>query len=75
MSITLAQARSVKAEVAATFKTIGKVVGVGITQIGDDFAVKVNLSEAPAADREVPKRVDGVPIQVEVVGALKKRER
>jgi len=72
-TVTLAQARLAKAQVASAFRSIGTVVGVGITQVGEDFAVKVNLLEAPAPDRALPTTLGGVPVRVEVVGPLRKR--
>jgi hypothetical protein len=71
--ITLEQARAAKSAAASLFTKIGKVVGVGITRIGSGYGVKVNLSATPRAVGSVPDEVDGVPIQVEVVGDIRKR--
>jgi hypothetical protein len=52
---------------------LADVVGVGITRHGDGYAVKVNLRHPPAAGVDLPKDIDGVPVQVEVVGSITKR--
>ncbi len=51
----------------------GLGVGVGITRIGEGYGVKLNLEGPPAPDANLPNDVDGVPIRVEVVGAIRKR--
>ncbi len=52
------------------FRKLGEVAGIGITRIGDDYAVKVNLRTALGADIEVPTTVNGVPVCVEVTGPI-----
>ena len=71
MPITIDRARAAKDKVLEHFKNIGKVVGVGITRLNDDYAVKVNLSEAPAQGTVLPTEIDGVPIKVDVVGQIR----
>ena len=68
---TLEQARAAKSK-AATLLARLPVVGIGITRIGDGYGLKVNLSES-VADDAMPEQVNGVPIKVEVVGAIRKR--
>jgi hypothetical protein len=69
---TLEQARVVKPRVRELFAEHAEVVGVGITRIGDSYGVKVNLRTAPASSVRLPDSLDGVPIQVEVVGAVRR---
>ena len=69
---TLESARAAKPAVQKVFAALGEVVGVGITRVGDGYGVKVNLRAAPAAGVELPAEVDGVPVRVEVVGAIRK---
>jgi hypothetical protein len=71
--VTLAQARAAKAAALRQFEDLGTVVGVGVTRIDGEYAVKVNLSEPPAEGVELPGEIDGVPVQVEVVGTIRKR--
>jgi hypothetical protein len=70
---TLKQARAAKLKAAELFLAIGAVAGVGITRIGEGYGLKVNLEHKP--DSPVPTDVDGVPLRVEIVGAIRKRER
>lgn len=72
-STTLDQARSAKQRVLSTFSQLADVVGVGITRHGDGYAVKINLRNPPAIGVDLPKDIDGVPVQVEVVGSIVKR--
>ena len=70
---TLDQARAAKQEALDVFSRLATVVGVGITKAGKGYAVKVNLLEAPGDGVELPKTIAGVPVRVEVVGAIQKR--
>jgi hypothetical protein len=72
-SATLEQARAAKAKAAETFGQVAPVVGVGITRSDGGFALKINLQKAPAPGASVPDSVDGVPVQVEIVGTIRKR--
>jgi hypothetical protein len=44
----------------------------GITKTREDYAVKVNFEAAPK--ESVPSSIAGVPVQVEVVGKVRKRD-
>jgi hypothetical protein len=70
---TLERARAAKGRAREVFAALGTVVGVGLTQVGDGYGVKVNLETAPPAGTRLPGAVDGVPVQVEVVGQVKKQ--
>jgi len=48
-------------------------VGIGITRIGEGYGLKVNLRTAAGKGVELPDKVDGVPVKVEVVGRLTKQ--
>jgi len=67
----LDEVRAVKAEAQKAYGQLARVVGVGITRIGDGYGLKINLESAPAA--AVPTAFKGVPVRVEVVGAIKKQ--
>ncbi|HLV89430.1 MAG TPA: hypothetical protein VKV39_20775 [Candidatus Sulfotelmatobacter sp.] len=70
MSYTLEQARAAKEKAKQLFTSN---VGVGITKVNDGYAVKVNLQE-PLVDKEnMPTAIDGVPVQFEVVGEIRKQ--
>ena len=70
---TVEEARAAKKRAMDVFKGLGTVVGVGITKIDGGYAVKVNLREKPKARAAMPETIDGVPVRVEVVGAIRKR--
>lgn len=72
LSIDQARAAKNKAEAGNVF-TDPNVVGVGITKIADDYAIKVNLRKPAGADCHYPDSIDGVPIRFEVVGDIKKQ--
>ena len=69
---TLSQARAAKAKVAELMKGSDAVNGVGIARQGAGYAVKLNLAR-PAGTHALPSSVDGVPVKVEIVGAITKR--
>ena len=73
-SATLQQARAAKAKVARLVGDHPDVNGVGITRLGDGYAVKLNLS-SPNGKAGLPRQVDGVPVRVETVGTIAKRRR
>ena len=68
--VTLEAARHAKHAAVRVFEAFGEVMGVGIVHIGDGYGLKVNLREAPAANIELPTEVEGVPIQIEIVGTI-----
>jgi hypothetical protein len=69
---SLDEARAAKASAAAAFGRLAEVAGVGITRVGDGYGVKVNLSRPPDTPG-LPTEIDGVPIQVEIVGPIRKQ--
>jgi hypothetical protein len=70
-TISRDQAQAAKAEALDVFSRIGEVLGVGISKVGPDYVLKVNLRTAPS--REPPTEVGGVPVLVELVGAVRPR--
>lgn len=56
------------------FSKLGEVVGVGITTIGSEYGLKINLASPPPSSTELPTEVDGVPVRVEVVGNIRKQD-
>ena len=71
--VTLEQARAAKTPALRYFEQLGTVVGVGVTRIDDEYAVKINLREPLPDDVRVPAEIDGVPVRIEVVGPIRKR--
>jgi hypothetical protein len=70
---SLDRARAAKAHALEVFSRFGDVVGVGLTRIGDHYGIKVNFSSAVSDESVLPREVDGVPVKVEVVGAIRKQ--
>ena len=73
MAVDIERARSAKARIRSFLPRALKVNAVGITQVGDDYAVKINLEEPPRPGLRLPDAIDGVPLVVEVVGRIWKR--
>jgi hypothetical protein len=71
--VSLDQARAAKGAALERFRKIGNVTGVGVTRVDGDYAVKVNLSEGIAPGVEIPDEIEGVPVRVEVTGAVRPR--
>jgi hypothetical protein len=71
-STSLTKARAAKKRVVAEFSHLACVTGIGITRVGDDYAVKVNLSH-PVGPGELPAEIDGVRVCVEVTGRIRAR--
>ncbi len=67
------EARSAKHKVSGMLAGVRQVNGIGITRIGDSYAVKVNLAGQPDEPFQLPSEVDGVPVLVEVIGTISKR--
>jgi hypothetical protein len=70
---TLDRARAAKERAHEVFSKLADVVGVGITTIGSEYGLKVNVSSPPPPSNVLPREVDGVPVRVEVVGKIRKR--
>ena len=73
MPVSLERARAAKESAKAQLSSLPGLAGIGITKVGDDFAIKVNLREPLPAGVSAPERIDGVPVCVEVVGRITKR--
>jgi hypothetical protein len=71
--VTLERAQAAKKTVLREFQAIGTVVGVGITRVEGEYAVKVNLREPVKPGTELPTEIDGVPIRVEITGSIRPR--
>ena len=73
MAITLEQARAAKESAKALLGALPGVVGIGITKMGDDYALKVNLDCELPKGISAPECIGDVPVCVEVVGRISKR--
>ncbi|GGC00133.1 hypothetical protein [Cellulomonas carbonis] len=64
----LEQARAVKSRLRADLRYHHGVRGIGVTRLRQGYAVCVNL-DSPADD-DLPRTIDGVPVEVRVVGRI-----
>jgi hypothetical protein len=72
MAVSRDQARAAKLSVKA-LDVLPADAGVGITKLGADYAVKVNLREPLPKGVSLPEKVDSVSLCVEIVGVITKR--
>jgi hypothetical protein len=70
---TIGDARRVKEKVAGIARAAGPIAGVGLTKVGNSYAVKVNLPKSRGIADQLPDSVDGVPVVYEVVGRITAR--
>lgn len=69
----LERARAAKPHAKKLFESLLGEVAIGITRIGDNYGLKVNLTQRPADSTELPTVVNGVPVLFEVTGRIVKR--
>ncbi|GAA1719836.1 hypothetical protein GCM10009809_14510 [Isoptericola hypogeus] len=69
--VTIDEARAAKPTLRRALESVEGVCGVGLAQRGDetDWVLRVNVASLRAR-KDVPPVVDGVPVQVQVVGAV-----
>ena len=72
--ITIEKARGAKKAALDVFSKLGSVVGVGLTKNESGYAIKVNLAEPLSGAKAAPTHIDGVSIEVTVVGEITKQE-
>ena len=72
-SATIDEARAAKARALEIFRRLGAVASVGITRVEDGYGLKVNLRAPLRPGVSPPTTVEGVPVDVEVVGAVRPR--
>lgn len=73
MAVTIEQARAAKATARTELAAVPGLAGIGLTKVGKDYALKINLRAALPRGVHVPERIEGVPVCVEVVGKIRKR--
>jgi len=74
MNASIEDARRVKSVAGDTARLAADVVGVGLTKVGESYAVKINLANPPAFGVFLPASIDGVPLIYEVTGRIRKME-
>ena len=68
--VTIDNARAAKTQAKKALSRVPELVGVGLTRLGDGYAVKVNLQKA-VVGKTLPTEIGGVPLVFEVVGTIK----
>jgi hypothetical protein len=69
----LERVRTAKTKALALLAKLAQVNGVGITRVGEHYALKVNLAEPTPQNVRIPQEIDGVPVVVELVGRITKQ--
>lgn len=72
-ALQLEAARQVKARAKEIFSQFGSVNGIGLTRLGDGYAVKVNFESEPLDRANLPHDIEGVPVVIQVIGPLHKQ--
>ncbi len=72
--VSLDDVRAAKPHAFAVFSRLADVVGVGIISCESGYGLKVNLRGLPETSVELPTEIDGVSVQVEVVGSIRKSQ-
>lgn len=69
--VTMDEARAAKPALREALQSVDGVCGVGLTRRGDesDWVLRVSVTSVRTR-KDVPPAVDGVPVQVEVVGTV-----
>jgi hypothetical protein len=65
----LQEANAAKALAKRRFGRVKGINGIGLARRGSGYAVKLNFAVAP--DVEIPDRIGGVDVIVEVVGRIR----
>lgn len=71
MSVSYERAKRAKRHASDVFGQFGPVNGIGVTKTDSGFAVKVNFEREPEDPTGIPSTIDGVPVQIEVVGKIR----
>ena len=74
IAATLDEARAAKRKAAERLARVPEVNGIGVVRVQGGYGLKVNLAEEVAAGT-IPDTVDDVPLQIAVVGRIRRRAR
>ena len=69
---SLDEARAARDKIATRFVDHPLLNGIGIARVPGGFGVKLNFARRPAGI-SLPAAVDGVPLEVDVIGEIKKQ--
>ena len=68
---TLDEARAAKVRFREAIGALADSVSIGLTQLGEDYALKVNVTDASVDRSALPSSIDGVKVVVESVGTVR----
>ena len=71
---TLDEARAAKRKAGESLARLPQMCGIGVVRLRRGYGLRVNLAEGAAAET-IPETVDGVPVQVVVVGRIRRHQR
>jgi hypothetical protein len=67
----LEAARAAKRKALRLVEKLVPVCGAGIAREGEVYVVKLNLETAPDPTLELPAEIDGVRIEIQVIGRVR----
>lgn len=70
LSVSLERAQAAK-QLAQRFRKVPSLTGVGITRVGGEYAIKLNLSRPTEPGVTFPAEIYGVPLCVEGTGNIR----
>lgn len=73
MAATLQHARAAKQQLRLQLGQIAAVNGIGITRREGGYGIKLNLAEPVPKGLTLPTEIDGVEVEVELVGRATKQ--
>ncbi len=69
--VTFEQACAAQTVALQMLRQLAPKAAVGITRLGDDYGLKVNLREPVRDGVNVPTQINGVPVRVHVTGEIR----
>ncbi len=72
-AVDLKRAQAAQDVLAEALREHPEVTGIGLARADDGYVLKVNVRTPPAGDT-IPAEVDGVTVQLQTVGRVRKRQ-
>ncbi len=72
--LELERVRAAKEEGKRVFERHGTLAGIGITRVGERWALRVSFAAPPRDPLLLPQEIAGVPVVVRVVGPVRKQQ-
>ncbi len=71
MGVSYKEAEQAQDHAEAIFDKYASVVSIGVTQDADGFALRIGLENEPSDRNDLPTEVDGVPVEIDIVGTIR----